>query len=506
MSPILASIAAVFLAYLLHSWLKRPSVKHVKGPPSPSFWLGHERLLRNQENFGDLEMKWCKDYGSVYRIGGCFGQDILVVSDPKALDHIMHISRPYPKSKDFTFIVGLIIGRGLIVVDAETHHRQRKILNPAFSPAQLKDSQLIFRQCSDKLVNALKGSLTGDNNETVNILTWTTKVTLDIIGLAGFRYDFGSLEGHNTELRQALSELFTHSQTDTTAFEFMLVALIRLLPNSALKILKLISTRETRQFANLGEVSRRAARKIMVSQYEVEEQGEDKAVVDLLARARLTGKMDEDEIESQLVTLVVAGHETTGTTVAWMLYELSVHPEHQSIIREELKQFKDYDSMPFMNAAIKETLRLHPIVHSLTRTAPHDDVIPLSGGKTLAVPKGQTFICAMYAYNRLPSVWGDDAEEWNPARFLKKDLPVSLGVYANLMSFGAGARACIGWRFAIMEFQTIIARLIQNFEFSLPEGGIELQQFPGTPAVVPVVKGKVHLGAQIPLRVKVLHQ
>ncbi|KAK0245095.1 cytochrome P450 [Armillaria nabsnona] len=501
MSPILASIATVFLAYLLHSWLKRPSVKHVKGPPSASFWLGHERLLRNQENFGDLEMKWCKDYGSVYRIGGCFGQDILVVSDPKALDHIMHISRPYPKSRDLTFIASLILGRGLITVDAETHHRQRKILNPAFYPAQLKESQLIFQQCSDKLVNVLKGSLTGDTNETVNILNWTSKVALDIIGFAGFRYDFGSLEGQNTELRQALSHLFTHSQTDTTAFEFMLVALIRLLPDSALKLLQLISTRETRQFANLGEVSRRAARKILVSQYEVEEQGEDKAAVDLLARARLTGKMDEVEIESQLVTLVVAGHETTGTTAGWLLYELSVHPEHQSILREELRQYKDYDSMPFMNAAIKETLRLHPIVHSLTRTAPHDDVIPLSGGKTLAVPKGQTFICAI-----LPSVWGDDAEEWNPDRFLKKDLSVSLGVYANLMSFGAGTRACIGWRFAIMELQTILAKLIQNFEFSLPEGGIELQQFPGSPVVVPVVKGKVHLGAQVPLRVKVLHQ
>ncbi len=83
--------------------------------------------------------------------------------------------------------------------------------------------------------------------------------------------------------------------------------------------------------------------------------------------------MDEDEIESQLVfvqhffrsvslittitpnfrTLVVAGHETTSTTASWLLYEISVHPEHQSIIREELRQYKDYDLMPFMNAAIK---------------------------------------------------------------------------------------------------------------------------------------------------------
>ncbi|KAG7440274.1 cytochrome P450 [Guyanagaster necrorhizus] len=504
MSPILVAFAAILLAYLLRSWLNRPSVKHVKGPPPVSFWLGHERVLRSQGNIGELEMKWCKEYGTVYRVGGCFGQDVLVVSDPKALDHIFHTSHPYPKSQDFNFILGLMLGGGLIVVDAEIHHRQRKIINPAFSRAQLRNSQLIFQQCSDKLVEALKGSLPGPN-ETVNIVEWTSNVTLDIIGLAAFRYDFGSLEGRNTELGQAMRHLFTTSQSNTTAFEFMFVALIRMLPESVLKLLRLISTRETRQFARVREVSRKAAREIMISQYEVQEQGEDKDIVDLLGRACLTGKMNADEIESQLITFVLAGHETTGTTVAWLLYELAIHPDHQSIIREELKQFKDYDSMPFMNAAIKEVLRFHPIVHSLTRTAPHDDVLPLSGGKTLAVPKGQTFACSMYAYNRLSSLWGDDAEEWNPARFLKKGLPVSLGVYANLMTFGAGPRSCIGWRFALMELQTILARLIQNFEFSLPEGGVEIVQFPGSPAVVPVVKGKAHLGARVPLRVKVLH-
>ncbi len=107
--------------------------------------------------------------------------------------------------------------------------------------------------------------------------------------------------------------------------------------------------------------------------------------------------------------------------MSWLLSELAAHPEHQSIIREELKQsyHNDYDSLPFFNAAIKVSVpasfltfidlwfplrrklsALHPFAHTLARTAPHDDVLPLMGSKTLAIPKGQTLLCSTYLYNR----------------------------------------------------------------------------------------------------------
>ncbi|KAK0442249.1 cytochrome P450 [Desarmillaria tabescens] len=515
-------IATLLLVSLLLRWFKRPSVKHVKGPPSPSFWLGHERILRDQDNAGDLETKWLREYGTLYRIGGCLGQDILVVCDPKALEHIFHPSCPYPKSQDNVFILDLVIGRGLVSVNGESssrsnlcvkpqpmlsdeiHHRQRKIMNPAFSSTQLQKAQTIFQQCSDKLVNSIQGSLIG-TDDTVNVLDWTSKAALDIIGLASFRYAFGSLDGRNTELGQAMRHTFTASQSNPTALELILVSLIRMVPDSVLGFLKLISTREIRQLASVGNVAKKTAREIMASHDEVQTSEGDGDIVDILARARLAGKMHDDEIEAQFMTFVVAGHETTSLSLSWLLYELAAHPEHQSIIRAELKQSNDYDSMSFLNAAIKESLRIHPNSHSFIRTAPHDDVLPLSGGKTLAIPKGQTLVCSAYLYNRLPVLWGDDAEEWNPVRFLDRTLPVSLGVYANLMTFSAGPRSCIGWRFAIMETQTILANLLLNFEFSLPEGGQEILQFPGTPTVVPIVKGKAHLGSQLPLRVRALH-
>ncbi|KAK0197815.1 cytochrome P450 [Armillaria mellea] len=505
MSLFTIALASIFAAAFLRWWFKRASVKHINGPRSASFWLGHELVLRSQAEFGDLETKWRKEYGTVYRIKGCFGQDLLVVSDPKALEHIFHPLRPYPKTSDVNFIFGLILGgfEGLIVAEKEAHHRQRKILNPAFSSANLRNSQVIFQQCSDKVVNALGRCAT--SAEPIDVVHWMSRVSLDIIG--AFRYDFGSLDGRDTELEIAMKHLLqvadlysTASQSNPSAVELMVVALIRRLPNSVLNILSLLPTREIRQLTSVGEIAKKIAREILGAH--AVQDGEDKNIVDILTRARLTGQMGDDEIELQFITFLLAGHETTATTLSWLLYELAAHPEHQSIVREEVKHsyHDDYDSLPFLNAVIKESLRLHPIVHTPTRTAPHDDVLPLTGSKTLAIPKGQTIFCSAYLYNRLPSIWGADAEEWNPARFLDKNIPISLGVYANLMSFSSGSRSCIGWRFAVMEMQTVLANLIQNFEFSLPDG-VVIQQFPGAQAIMPVVKGEGHLGTRVPLKV-----
>lgn len=237
--------------------------------------------------------------------------------------------------------------------------------------------------------------------------------------------------------------------------------------------------------------------------------------------------MSDEEIYSQLSTFTLAGHDTTATTTAWVLYELSRNPHIQAQIREEILQTQercqgdltssDYDSMPMLNAVIKETLRVHPFVTTLLRVAAQDDVIPLSEPiiavdgsfvSDIPIPKGQVIAASLYTYNRLPSVWGHDADVWNSDRFLhpswSKQTP--LGVYANLMSFSAGIRACIGWRFAIMEIQVLVTELLGKFEFSPSEEGLELLHAPGAQTLTPAVKGRAHEGEQVPLRVSLLSE
>ncbi|KAK0460203.1 uncharacterized protein EV420DRAFT_1673358 [Desarmillaria tabescens] len=99
----------------------------------------------------------------------------------------------------------------------------------------------------------------------------------------------------------------------------------------------------------------------MASHNEVQIPGEDKDIINLLVHS--VGKMQDDEIEVQLMTFVVGGYESSSTSLSWLLYKLAVHPEHQSIIHAELKQSNDYDSMPFLNAIIKGILIQMTIMH-----------------------------------------------------------------------------------------------------------------------------------------------
>ncbi|KAK0227577.1 cytochrome P450 [Armillaria fumosa] len=557
MAIFMLTVAAVFF---WNSRLKRTSVKVVRGPPSPSILFGHERVLRNQSNFGELEMQWASDYGAVYRIGGCFAQDILVVSDPAALGYILS-SYPsgnrFPKTKDSAFLIDLLLGQGLVSVEGESHRRQRKIINSAFSHLQLQKLQLRFQDSSEKLVSMVKNSL--DTGVTVfNVLDWTGKATMDIIGQTVFQYDLCSLDEKGGGLRDALRTVFFDSQSNPSSLELIFMSLIRLLPDTLLKFLKLVSTRETRYLSNVGDMLKRVARKAF-SQGMGDDDGGNRDLVHVLGRARATGQMDDNEVEAQLGTFVFAGHETIATTLGWLLYELAAHPEDQNKIREEISQVQpqngklsstEYDSMSFLNATIKEGLRLHPMAPTLMRRTVQDECLPLSepitarDGKVLKyipIPKGQTLLCSVYIYNRyefqflivdtvrlnhttrLPSIWGSEAGQWNPNRFMNdRTKPrASLGMYANLMSFGSGMRSCVGWvlacslfpglilgetsswQFAIMEMQVILVDLLKHFQFSLPEG-LNLLEFPAGPVIVPVVEGKANQGSQVPLRVSFL--
>ncbi|KAK0229096.1 cytochrome P450 [Armillaria nabsnona] len=525
-------------------------IRKIRGPPRPSLLLGsshplhislstfmliegigHEWIMRNQENFGELEMKWIQEYGAVFRIGGCFGQDVLMLSDPKALKHVLRSGYRFPKSPDVDHFAAAFVGPGVATAADTAHQRQRKIMNPAFSASQLRQALPLFQSFTSKLINKLKHEIQVDDaGRVVDVITWTSKVALDIIGITAFRYHFNALDDGASELREALHNVFIESHASLSCLELLYISLWRIgIPKLALKMLDLMLTRSQVRPLRFKNCSYRIASEILQKQLEVVENGmdtTDKDIVNLLALSYLAEDTDKrmsvDEIYSQLATFTVGGHDTTATTVAWILYELSLYPCMQNQLREEISQRRercrgdlaadDYDSLPLLNAVIKETLRLHPFVSTLIRVASQDSVMPLSEPITISdgsviwdipVLKGQTLVLSLYAYNRLPSVWGDDAGKWNPKRFLHPTgiKETNLGMYANLMTFDAGVRSCIGWKYAVMEMQVLVAELLSTFEFSPSEEGLELQHMHGWQTITPVVKGRVHEGEQVPLRV-----
>ncbi|KAK0455290.1 cytochrome P450 [Desarmillaria tabescens] len=538
MQPTLYYLVLPVIAYLLtvvalRLRKRRSAIRKIRGPPRPSWLLGHEALLRSRQHVGDLEMEWYQQYGAIYRTGGCFGQDILSVADPKALQYIFHSSGyRFPKTRDAYRFNEAFLGQGVVTVGGNIHQRQRKILGPAFAASQLRLFLTVFQASAMKLTEMINEHI-GDGKE-VNVLQWTSKAALDIIGITSFRYKFNSLDGAQTELMAALNNIFGEAQMWPTTWELLFPALWRILPEWVLLLLERLPSRDTVRVKRFRDTATKVSRPIFEKQLnEVAHDANpaEKDVVNVLAMSYLADdkkkKMTDIEIDSQLATFVLAGHDTTANTMAWLLYELSRHPEDQAKVREEIAIAKanapgalmssDYDSMPWLNAVIKEVLRRHPLAYGLLREPAQDDVLPLaepiitSDGAACAeipVSKGQTILASVYTYNHLPSVWGDDAGEWNPRRFLE-DRGIkqeSLGVYANLLTFSAGIRGCLGWRFAVMELQSVVTELLNNFEFSIPKGAPELLHGPAGLILIPIVPGKAKEGPQIPLHVTPLNK
>ncbi|KAK0207524.1 cytochrome P450 [Armillaria fumosa] len=467
------AIAYLLATISLRIWKRRYAIRKIRGPPRPSFLLGHEYLLLSRQHLGDLEMEWYQQYGAVYRTGGCFGQEILCVVDPKALHYIFHSpGYRFSKTKDSLHIADALVGQGVGSVQGSDHQRQRKILGPSFVTSQLRLFLKVFQACALKLTEKTNAYV-GEGKE-INMLQWANRVTLDIIGITSFRYEFNALDDGQTELMVALTNIFGEAQMWPTKWEILFSALWRILPDWILFLLERLPSRLAVRLKLFKDVAAKVSRPIFEKQLiEVANDPDlsEKDIVTVLAMSHLADdskeKMSDHEIDSQLATFILAGHIATAGTIAWILYELSRHPEVQMKVREEITIAKsnapgtltwdDYDAMAWLNAVIKEVLRYHSLAYGFFREAYQDDVLPLaepiitSDGQScseIPISKGQIIFASIYTYNRLPSVWGDDAAEWNPRRFLEDRgmKQESLGTYANLMTFGAGVCGCLGWR------------------------------------------------------------
>ncbi|EEB93186.1 hypothetical protein MPER_08198, partial [Moniliophthora perniciosa FA553] len=269
-------------------------------------------------------------------------------------------------------------------------------------------------------------------SEIIDTTKWFPDMALDALGESVFEYDFGALESHNNQLADMVSDLFGDSARPT-------LANISTAPSATIFLLLSGEAKKLYERKMQGETSQENDLLGVISRALQESSNPEK-------------HMSGEEALSQMATIILAGHETSGNTLTWLFYELARHPADQERLLNEITHAKnengdqdftanDFESMPFLNAVIKETLRLHPIINNLVRVADIDDVIPLaypvvsSSGEILGeipVVKGQRIMSSIIGYNNLKEVWGDDAEDWNPERHLDAKRQTMLGVYGNL--------------------------------------------------------------------------
>jgi cytochrome P450 len=478
----------------------RGSLKDIRGPARSSFWLGNEGDVRYQAEVGDSEFSWLNEYGGAWKIYGALGEEQLYLADPKALQYVLQTSGyRFPKLHMVRATIRMLLGEGIAYVHGDQHKRHRKIMSPAFSAPQLKSFLPLFLRHSNKLVQKWKDEeiASSSNGEPIfNIHKWLSCTTLDVVGESGFGFQFGALDNTKNELSQVYDNLFVDSTLYPHRWDIVFRSLWKYFPSSALWFLRYLPSREYTRFRRYQDFIRNFGRGL-IKQTEANSEGNGKDVMSVLLHANEAEearlKLSEIEVVDQISTILLAGHDTTAASLTWWFWELAKHPDWQTRVRKEVQTVRrkiaehgdtefsiaDLEGMSVMHATLKEAMRLHPIVWTLARSAAQDDVIPLatpimtkSGKQISSIPvqKGQTIQVSIAAYNRNTSVWGDDADNWNPDRFMNidKDNMTPVGIYANLLNFSAGIRGCIGWRFSVIEMQAIAATLIENFEFGLP--------------------------------------
>ncbi|KAJ3733764.1 cytochrome P450 [Lentinula guzmanii] len=522
-------LGVIALGYFLYRRYTRISISHIPGPAPESFLLGNLAELF-QSQVGAPDFKWKQQFGDIVRIKGPFGEDRLVVSDPKAMQYIFQTAGyGFLKWPERTEISRVLMGRGLLWADDAIHRRQRKAMLPGFGAPESKAFVPIFLKAASNLAAQWNDLLASSIDQSVelNVASWLSRATMDSLGEAAFDYHFGALENKENELMKAYFGLMsdTLGQPSRRAIftqTVMPVWYLQLMSKYS-NTRRMVHARHTAQLAN------DVAQSLIDMKSQALLHGkENKDVLSLLVKANASenpaSRLTDEEMLAQMRTLLLAGHETSSTSLVWCILEISRHPEVQKKLREEIRATErklngrdftaaDFDNMSYMIAVLKESMRFHPAVYQNYRMAAHDVVLPLSKpitttkGKTISelpVGKGTKLVLSIAAYNRNKEVFGSDADVFNPDRWFRESEKKgpTLGVVGNLLTFAGGVRTCIGWRFALYEMLSLLVEIVNNFELS-PTKELERLRREACLVMLPTLEGEQIKGENLPLRISI---
>ncbi|KAL1756807.1 cytochrome P450 [Schizophyllum commune] len=495
-------VARLFWRFVNRFVLRTP-LDNIPGPASPSVLTGNFQQLYSVSGW-EFHAKLAREYGSVVRLTGPLGERQLYVGDPKALHHIVVKDQDvYEEHPQFISTNSLIFGNGLLSTQGDKHKRQRKLMNPVFSTAHMRNMIPIFYEVVDALRATLEKQAEKGPLE-IDLLYWMGRTATELIGRSGLGYSFDSLaqgapehpyatsvkEYIPTMFRLQILRVYVLPKVYNLGPAWLRRAVVNLIPSSTMHTLRDMSDL---MWNTSKEIYSQKVAALQAGDAAVEKQvGQGKDLLSLLIRENIKADdpLPEEELLAQLTTLVFAAMDTTSSALSRTSHLLATHPEVQDRLRAEIRaaieehgrlSYNELEALPYLDAVCRETLRLYPPAPQLLRRVKKDVVLPFSkpiigeDGREMSevlVPAGTVVVIAIMNANRNKEIWGEDADEWKPERWLEP-LPASVtdahipGVYGNLMTFLGGGRACIGFKFSQLEMKVVLVELLNAFKFSL---------------------------------------
>ncbi|XVE78483.1 hypothetical protein DITRI_Ditri13aG0149100 [Diplodiscus trichospermus] len=444
---------------------------------------------------------WFLEHGSVYKLA--FGpKAFVVVSDPIVARHILRENAFGFDKGVLADILEPIMGKGLIPADLDTWKERRRVIAPGFHALYLEAMVKVFTDCSEQTTLKFEKLLDGEHSSggdaiELDLEAEFSSLALDIIGLGVFNYDFGSITKESPVIKAVYGTLFEAEHRSTFYIPYWKIPLAKWVVPRQRKFqydLKIINdcldglirnAKESREEADVEKLQQRDYLNI-----------KDASLLRFLVDMR-EADVDDRQLRDDLMTMLIAGHETTAAVLTWAVFLLAQNPtkirkaqaEIDSVLGKGRPTFESIKKLEYIRLIVVEALRLYPQPPLLIRRALKPDVLP--GGYKgdqdgYAIPAGTDIFLSVYNLHRSPYFW-DQPHDFVPERFLVQKKSEGIegwagfdpsrspgALYPNeiisdfaFLPFGGGPRKCVGDQFALMESTVALAMLLQKFDVEL---------------------------------------
>jgi cytochrome P450 len=432
----------------------------IPGPKAAPI-LGNILDMRQGEVF-KIMVDMHKKYGDLFLLELPKNSYVYAIAGPDSVQHVLQMNNQNYIKGDRIQITAPLIGNGLFASEGAFWRRQRRMMQPAFHRREIA-------RLAHIMVEVIQETMAGwepciDLGERLDMQHEMMKLTMEVV----------------------TRTLFTNSLAPAEVAEMgrqitFLLDVITERGQVPIRLGEKLPTARNRRFdAGVAAINAIVYR-LIEARRAGGDPGDDLLGMLLTAQDEETGeRMTDEQLRDELVTMFLAGHETTAIALSWSILLLSLNPAARRKLQDEVDTVldgrapgpEDYSSLPYTAAVIQEAMRLYPPLPITIRQALNDDV--LDG---YPVRAGSSIFVNFYALHHNPDVW-DNPEGFEPERFLPgRDAGRHRYAYAP---FGGGPRQCIGNNFALMEGVLALAMISQRYELNLCPGVDIRPHMPGT--------------------------
>ncbi|KAG7401328.1 hypothetical protein PHYBOEH_001744 [Phytophthora boehmeriae] len=490
-STAVAYAASCSLALYVGSKLLFPEPKRAARHPESLPLLGETwAALKYAERYYDWEAAWTeKMEGRPWLFEVVGRPSEFVIGRPEIIEDIIrNHAGSFGKGEYVHDVLSGLLGDGIIAVDGHKWLRQRKTASNLFSMRGLRESMAVVVQENVLTLHEIFQRAT-DSGEPLDLFHLLNRFTFEVISEIAFGVKFGGL---GTDVEHPVETAFNYAQQRLfTRF---------LEPSWLWKTQRWLDIGDEREFRKQVQVIDDTcysiiSRSMAKRQGDRASNGDNDAATDRnkvgkndIISLFLDGASDDDSkpeeemdpkyLRDIVVTFMTAGRDTTAAALSWFFYVLSQHPETEEKIRQEMAaklpelasgdipspSMLQANELVYLEAALKETLRLYPAVPSNIREA-LEDVVLCDG---TVVKAGETVSWSSYSMGRMPHVWGSDAKVFKPERWIDATTGKLIAVSPfKFTLFSAGPRVCLGAKLAMMEMKIAAASVLSRYHLTV---------------------------------------